>query len=191
MKLPSSITREIIDYLHVEFGESAEDPDALKVSDLKYEGRHVIDGVPTHFWSYPAGADKHWATVQELDDSYCLGTSTNGPRGETVDKARALRTLRVEFRAFSESAKAMRPIKMNLKDGAATIPVRFPSGGTMEIDVEVSDEGETPDVSIAISLGEERGCFVRCASGVVLSYDTEFGYECLVSVGTGPWEGND
>lgn len=190
VKLPRRIKDEILEYLHLEFGESKSDPDALKASDLKYEGRHIVKGVATHFWSYPSGVDRHWATVEELRDSYCLGTSTVGPDGRGVDRAKALNKVIVEFRPLSEKKEVMRMIRMSLKDGEASIPVRFPSGDKMEIDIEVADADSSPDVSISVTYENDRGLYIRCTSGVIVSYDTDFGYQCLVSVGTGPWRGD-
>ena len=63
MDLGEDIEKDILEYLHLEYGESPEDADALKLSDLKYEGKFLLDGVPTHYWSYPTSSPC-WAIVQ-------------------------------------------------------------------------------------------------------------------------------
>jgi hypothetical protein len=164
----------------------------LKLSDLTYEGKRVVDGIITHFWAYPAGADKHWAIVEQFGKTYSIGTSARGPGGETTDERKALRSLRISFHGESRRAKRMRPLRVPLEEdegGALTaeVPVTFPSGDKLQIYVEVYDK-ETPDVSLIITHEDGRDIYVRCSSGLAVNYHTPFGYTCLMTVGTGPWE---
>jgi hypothetical protein len=191
MKLPRNIKRQVLEYLRLEYGESDDDPDALKASDLTYEGKRVVDGIVTHFWAFPSGAGKRWAIVEQFGKSYSIGTSARGPEGETTDERKALRTLHISFRHESRRAKRMRDLRVPLEgeDGALTaeVPVTFPSGDQLQIYVEVYDK-DTPDVSLIVTHEDGRDIYVRCSSGLAVNYDTPFGYTCLMTVGTGPWE---
>jgi hypothetical protein len=199
MKLPSGIEKEILEYLHLEYGESEDDPDALKLSDLKYEGEHLVDKVVTHFWSYPSGPGRRWVTVEMRGKGYDIGTSPRGPGGVTIDRREALRTLRIEFRWLAEGLKPMRPVRVPLKGRkgsySAEVPLAFPSGDKLQISVEAydfeemgEDKADKLDVTLIIEHEDDRRIHVRCASGLAISYETLFGYECLISVGTGPWD---
>lgn len=75
MELPDDIEQRILEYLHLEFGESPEDEDALELSELRYEGIHEMEGVPTHCWSFPSTSDEMCATVEPHEDTYCIGMS--------------------------------------------------------------------------------------------------------------------
>jgi hypothetical protein len=78
--LPPDIASDVLRYLLLEYGESADDPDALKLSDLKYEGEHLHEGVPTHFWSYPSSRGKAYATVEmSASGSYIIDMIPYGP----------------------------------------------------------------------------------------------------------------
>jgi len=79
VKLPPNIAAEVLEYLLLEYGESREDPTALKLSDLSYEGEHLVRGKPTHFWSYPTSSGRSWATVELSEDGYEIGTTKRVP----------------------------------------------------------------------------------------------------------------
>lgn len=79
--LPRGIKSEVLQYLHLEYGESPRDPDALELSDLSYEGEYQHEGVPTHFWSYPTSSGKSYATVVLSGKSYAIGMTDRRPRG--------------------------------------------------------------------------------------------------------------
>ncbi len=81
MNLPQDIEAQIINYLHLEFGEDADDPNSLKESQLRYEGEFLYDGVPTHFWWFPCTTEQCWATVEPMEESYCVGMTTDSPQG--------------------------------------------------------------------------------------------------------------
>jgi hypothetical protein len=98
MKLPRHINRQVLEYLRLEYGESDDDPDALKLSDLTCEGKCVaggIVGIVTHFWAFPSSAGKRWAIVEQFGKTYSIGTSARTPEGETTDERKALRTLHI------------------------------------------------------------------------------------------------
>lgn len=78
MDLEENIEQSILEYLHLEYGETPDDSDALKITDIKYEGLFILDGVETHYWSYPTSSPC-WAIVQPFQDSYCFSMSTTPP----------------------------------------------------------------------------------------------------------------
>ncbi|MDO6746081.1 hypothetical protein [Gilvimarinus sp. 1_MG-2023] len=80
MTLDNDIEEDVLEYLHLEYGECPEDDDALKLSDLNYEGIFLLEGVPTHYWSYPT-SEPCWAIVQPYEDAYCFGMATTPPEG--------------------------------------------------------------------------------------------------------------
>ena len=41
---------DILEYLHLEYGETPSDLNALKLSELKFVGQFLLDGSPTYFW---------------------------------------------------------------------------------------------------------------------------------------------
>jgi len=80
MDIPSSIELEILRYLHLEFGESSEGSDALKLSELKYEGEFILENEPTRFWWFPCSQTQCWVIVRPYEDSYCMEMTTKSPK---------------------------------------------------------------------------------------------------------------
>jgi hypothetical protein len=81
VKLPRNIATEIAAYLRLEYGETRGRKGSLKASELKFDGEHVVDGVPTQFWRYPSsGRQPAWATVERFDDHYALGMTDKKPK---------------------------------------------------------------------------------------------------------------
>jgi hypothetical protein len=70
---------EVLHYLHLEYGESPRDPRALKSSELRYEGKHLGEGVLTHFWSYPTSSGRRYATVALRGAGSTIDMSDHGP----------------------------------------------------------------------------------------------------------------
>jgi len=189
MDLPDSIWEEVASYLRLEFGQSDEDPDSIKPSDLKYAGRRAEGNVMTHFWEMPSGPVQRWATVEVDESEYCLGMSLEGPDGKATDDVRAITTFVVDFVATQDGLKKIPSIHESLpfRVGARTteIPVRFPSEESLSFYVEVFP-GDPPDVSIQILRDGTDLLLVRCCSGVIVSY-AYAGYDCLIQIGKGPW----
>jgi hypothetical protein len=187
---PTGVEKELLEYLHLEFGEGEDDPDALQAADLKYVGvREDGEGL-VHFWEYPSGSGKSWATVCVMNDGgYSLSTSTEGPDGEVNDPLAALRTLVVEFGARSEGQQRIKPLRLAVSELKANgVPVKFPTGEEISFYAEVypPSAANAPDVSVQILQNDEVLFAVRCASGVVISLQLA-GYDCLIRLGTGPW----
>jgi hypothetical protein len=65
--------------------------------------------------------------------------------------------------------------------------LEFPGGHKLNVNVEVSLGGTSPDVLLSIEEGG-RTIDVRCSSGVVVSYPASWNIDVLFQVGTGAWE---
>jgi hypothetical protein len=76
---PRSLKGQVLQYLHLEFGESPRDPDALKLSDLSYEGEYVVEGVRKRFWSFPGARGRRYATVAFRGKGYSIGATNEVP----------------------------------------------------------------------------------------------------------------
>jgi len=186
---PAGIENELLEYLHLEFGEGKDDPDALQPADLKYVGARTDGAALVHFWEFPSGSGKSWATVCVTDDGYDLSTSLEGPDGEKDDPLSALRTLVVDFGSRSDSQKRIRPLRLTVSELSENgFPVKFPTGEEISFYAEVHPPTVTdgPDVSVQILQHGEVLFAVRCTSGVVISLQLA-GYDCLIRLGTGPW----
>jgi hypothetical protein len=79
LKFRESFATEVLDYLMLELGESSKSRGALRLKDLEYLGEHLHEGVLTHFWSYPWGRRRSWATVQPSGRTYVISTCTTPP----------------------------------------------------------------------------------------------------------------
>jgi len=187
---PTGVEKELLEYLHLEFGEDPEDPDALQAADLKYVGVGKDGEGLAHFWEYPSGSGKGWATVCVMSDGgYSLSTSPEGPDGEINDPLVALRTLIVDFGTRSEGQQRIKPLRLAVSElGGEGFPVTFPTGEVISFYAEVYPPSATsgPDVSVHILQGDEVLFTVRCTSGVLISLQLA-GYDCLMQLGTGPW----
>jgi hypothetical protein len=69
---------------------------------------------------------------------------------------------------------------------ADEVPVPFENGEAISVYAEVFDADDGPDVSISVYEGGEATCSLRCTSGVILSYVTRSGKECLFRLGPAP-----
>lgn len=79
--VPWNIRWQLAAYLRLEYGESFWSRRGLKPWQLRFDGEHVIDGVPTQFWRYPSSEGHSWASVERLDDTICLGFADGPPPG--------------------------------------------------------------------------------------------------------------
>lgn len=71
-------------YLQLEYGEDAEDPASLQVSDLTYLGRFNVDGRPTDYWQYPTSGKPAYATMTIREGSTALSMTDEPPTGERL-----------------------------------------------------------------------------------------------------------
>ena len=79
MREISDFEDDIVEYLHLEFGEEAGDPEALKRKELRYVGLFLFEDFPTHFWSFPCESEHYWATVRITDEAYLYGMTPIQP----------------------------------------------------------------------------------------------------------------
>jgi hypothetical protein len=75
----------VANYLRLEYGEDATDPDSLQASDLSYLGRFEVNGCPTDYWQYPT-SDKTpaYATMTMRDGTTELSMTDEPPTGERL-----------------------------------------------------------------------------------------------------------
>lgn len=74
----------VVEYLRLEYGEDAEDPDSLQASDLTYLGRFNVDGYPTEYWQYPTSDLPAYATMTMRDGTTALSITDEPPSGESL-----------------------------------------------------------------------------------------------------------
>lgn len=79
---PEGYLADVLRYLHLEYGEREKDPDALKLSDLEYFGLFAIEGIPTHYWTYPGSDGVHYATCGLYENTYSLSMTGDAPPAE-------------------------------------------------------------------------------------------------------------
>ena len=72
----------VAEYLRLEYGEDAEDPDSLQASDLTYLGRFNVDGYPTDYWQYQTSDQPAYATMTMRDGTATLSMTDDPPLGE-------------------------------------------------------------------------------------------------------------
>jgi hypothetical protein len=187
---PPGIENEILEYLHLEFGEDKDDPDALQAAELKYVGAREDGEAWLHFWEYPSGSGKSWAIARVTKDGYELYTSLEGPSGERNDPLAALSTLVVQFGTRKKGQKRLEALRVKVADiKDSGVPVRFPTGEEIFFYAEVhpASENAGPDVSVQVLQQDDVVLAIRCTSGVIISLSLA-GYDCLISLGTGPWD---
>jgi hypothetical protein len=71
--LPDDVEDDLLKYLLLELGQNEDDVDCLKISDLRYDGVHVINGRSTHCWKIPWGDENRWGTVTIEDGVQSCG----------------------------------------------------------------------------------------------------------------------
>ena len=67
--LPSTVEVQFMDFLHLKFGESKDDPAALEPEDLVYLGAFEQDEGAVRYWLLPAGYGDLYGTVALVDGS--------------------------------------------------------------------------------------------------------------------------
>lgn len=74
----------IVEYLRLEYGEDAEDPDRLQAADLTYLGRFNVDGHLTDYWQYPTSDKPAYATMTMHQGATALSMTDEPPTGERL-----------------------------------------------------------------------------------------------------------
>ncbi len=83
MQSPEQHLPEILSYLHLEYGEDADDPDALKLADFSYLGLYMVEDVPTHYWQYPGSRAPHYATCGLYSNTTAHSMTEDAPPEST------------------------------------------------------------------------------------------------------------
>lgn len=185
MDLPSDIEHQILEYLHLEYGESPEDEDALKLSELRYEGIHEMGGVPTHCWSFPSTSDEMWATVGPHGDTYCIGMSR---------KPEALREKPYSSLLLSISGKTSQkfriPYIMNDGDTLSCFENRFDitleDGRKLSVYSEIYFIPDPTQALLTISMGDQE-LIMKFGVGVELTFVLDDDTEVYAKVGELSW----
>jgi len=84
MRNPNTPEEQVAAYLRLEYGEDAEDPDSLQISDLTYLGRFNVDCYPTDYWQYPTSDQPAYATMTMRDGTTELSMTDEPPSGERL-----------------------------------------------------------------------------------------------------------
>lgn len=186
MELPDNIETEILEYLHLEYGEDPNDPSSLKLDEITYDGLYDVSGVPVHYFKYASRSGRSWATVEPFGDSYVIGMTTNSPK--PLKKSQIYNHLEIENpeSSFSESLELE-----SWGDGCYGFSdykeIKLPNGSSFKLLAEVSSHSTPVGVTISIIEGE-NDIYIRGSVGLSLSYEsTNFG-TLFITLGTGPWE---
>lgn len=183
MDLPVGIEQEILEYLHLEYGEDANDPSSLKLEDIQYDGLFDVAGTPTHYFKY---GERKWATIEPFGDSYVIGMTTRTPA--PITKKDLYKSLRISFPDGTPSFYIDLESRGNGCFGFSGYrEVTLPSNTTIRVLVEVVSHFSPTAVTIAIEEGE-NDVYVRGSVGLTLSYKTSSCETIFLTVGTGPWE---
>lgn len=180
MKLPRGIEKELLDYLHREYGEIRGRKGALKSEDLVYAGEFEHEGVPAHFWS--VGRRKElWAIVTPHGKSYGLATTTDAPTPRP----------KVDPYGFLRLQDATGDVDLDIplqKLGKRFTglpdyhPVKLPRGEKVGVLAEV--HADQSPIWVVVSVEEGEKClYARAFIGVDLVYTTNKGNELGISLG--------
>lgn len=76
----------VADYLRLEYGEDATEPDSLQAADLTYLGRFDVNGYATDYWQYfTSDNTPAFATMTIRDDTTALSMTDNPPTGKRLN----------------------------------------------------------------------------------------------------------
>ena len=170
MELPQNIRKEILDYLHLEYGESSGGTGALAIDDIEYEGLFEIGGIRTHYFRYKTTRGHEWATVEPYGDSYCLGITSNTPK--PVQKTKIYDHVIIEQIDFDEI------LILELENWGSGcfglsdfIQLKLPSGVDIRLLVEVSAHTTPTAVRVDIIDGAQE-ISAHGYIGLVLNYES-------------------
>jgi len=172
MALPEGIESEVLEYLHLEYGEDSSDPSALKIGDIEYQGEFAVAGTPTHFFGYPTSSGQEWVTVEVLEDSHVLGISLTGPKNLTIPS-----NLYKDVKIWIPEYETDMTISLeNFGEGGYGFPdyksVELPGGNSIDLLVEAYTDHSPTSVTIGVKDGENE-LYVGGYVGLSVSIETK------------------
>jgi len=185
--LPNDIEKQILDYLHLEYGEDPGDPEALKLTDLDYVGEKLVEGAVQHCWSYPSLKDDMWATVQVYEDgTFCIGMAS-APVTERENHYEHL-FLNIEG---TQTKKFEIPYQKDEEHDVCNFDEDFittlDNGKSLSIYSEVFLKPEPHQFDLTIEY-DEKEIYLRGAVGIQLNYSLESDLSIYVEVGKLEWD---
>jgi hypothetical protein len=187
MNLPEDIEKQLVEYLRLEYGEDANGPDAIQISDIAYVGEKEVNGVVLHCWSYPCLKDNMWATVELLENnSYCLGMCEI-PR-ETEECVYKYLYLVIE-------AKKTRKVKIpyvghedyEVLSFEKTYEVDLENGKKLSIFSEVYQSPKTKQFSLSIEY-DGKEIYLKGGIGLQMNYAIEGDIRLFMEIGELKWD---
>jgi hypothetical protein len=186
MELPENIEKEILDYLHLEYGEDPKHPSSLKLDEIKYDGLYEVSGVPIHYFKYASRSGRNWATVEPYGDSYLIGMTASSPK--PLSKTQIYNQLNVEsldnnytetfeLESWGEGCYGFSDYR----------EIELPNGSTFKLLAEVSSYSVPVGVTLSIIEGDNN-LYIRGSVGLTLSYESKNLGILSITLGTGPWE---
>ena len=186
MELPVDIKDRILEYLHLEYGEDSNDPNALTLEQISYEGEYEIHGVNVHYFKYESSSGRNWATVEPYGDSYAIGMTSKSPT--PVRKREIYRSIRIENTEDGEI------VNLDLEDRGGGCygfsnfkEIAFRNGKTFQLLTEVTPFSHPNGVVVAIQ-DEGNDVYIRGSLGLAIRYESTTLGAILITLGTGPWE---
>ncbi len=186
MELPENIEKEVLEYLHLEYGEDSKDPSSLKLDEITHDGIYEVSGVPVHYFKYASSSGRNWATVEPYGDSYVIGMTTSLPT--PLSKAQIYNRLNVESldNNYTESFELE-----YWGDGCYGFSdyreIKLPNGSAFKLLAEVSSHSAPVGVTLSIIEGD-NDIYIRGSVGLSLSYESKNFGTLFITLGTGPWE---
>ena len=181
MELPLDIEKQILEYLHLEYGEDPGASDSLNIEDISYEGEFEINGISTHYFKYASSTGRTWATVEPFGDSYCLGMTSSTPKPITKSEiykeihVKSLETndkLKLELESWGEGCFGFSDYKKIELSGK----IQF------ELLAEVSSHSSPPAVTVSIIDGDSE-VYVCGSVGISMRYTSVSLGEIFILVG--------
>jgi hypothetical protein len=183
MNIPENIKQEILDYLHIEFGEDANDPSSLKIDNIKLDGIYEVQGKPTYYYKF---SHDTWATVEPFGDSYMIGMTTFSPK--PIFKKDLYKELHIQ----SSDGSYVESIELeNMGDGFYCFPefkgINISKSEKLMVLVEANISMPVTQVVLSIKEGNQN-IYLKGSIGFQFSYRTKNDTTLFFTFGTGSWE---
>ena len=185
--LPDDIEKQILDYLHLEYGEDPGDSGSLELADIKYVGEKLVEGVVQHCWSYPSLKDDMWATVQLYEDgTYCIGMAPIPKKNNENNyeylflaiKGKQTKKIKIPYQKDEEYKIC------NFEDEFITT---LENGKNLYIYSEVFLTPKPHQFDLTIDYDGQE-IYLRGAVGIEFKYSLETEIEIYIDIGNLEWE---